>query len=405
VTIASAGYSGTVTQENWATMAQFAGVDTAVATATDCAVTGAAGTRVVSVSPGVAWGWGVLDTLSGSNTVSLAANGTGATRWDAIVVRRNWSTGTTTLAAVTGGSAETAPTLTVTPGVQADQMLALVAVPAGATNLEGATVRPWVQWPVQTTYGPRAPYGPSYGQRWVDSATGTTYAWDGSAWGDTTGAAVGTIVMWGGSETPTGWHLCDGSLHGSAALAAVIGSTRTPDLRDRFVVGAGGTYQKGITGGVAAVTLTEGQSGLRTHGHGASSAGEAQEHTHSGGTGGVSVDHSHYVSLGGGGHGHNSSYGNNYQLSGQDQNLAGDVAGPIANSADRIGSLFTDGGHGHAGQSGGISSDHSHSFTTGGRSAQHSHAVTVSGVAGASASEPHENRPPFYALTFIMRKA
>ena len=48
----------------------------------------------------------------------------------------------------------------------------------------------------------------------------------------------GVIVMWSGSidDIPTGWALCDGN-------------NGTPDLRDRFVVGAGASYAKGATGG------------------------------------------------------------------------------------------------------------------------------------------------------------
>lgn len=47
----------------------------------------------------------------------------------------------------------------------------------------------------------------------------------------------GTIVAWSGSKNtiPAGWALCEG-LNG------------TPDLRDRFIVGAGGGYAPGITG-------------------------------------------------------------------------------------------------------------------------------------------------------------
>lgn len=46
------------------------------------------------------------------------------------------------------------------------------------------------------------------------------------------------IVMWSGSYTniPSGWYLCDGN-------------NGTPDLKDRFVVGAGNTYTYGNTGG------------------------------------------------------------------------------------------------------------------------------------------------------------
>jgi hypothetical protein len=50
----------------------------------------------------------------------------------------------------------------------------------------------------------------------------------------------GGIVMWSGeiSEIPLGWELCNGS-------------NGTPDLRNRFVIGAGGTYSVGNTGGSA----------------------------------------------------------------------------------------------------------------------------------------------------------
>ena len=53
-------------------------------------------------------------------------------------------------------------------------------------------------------------------------------------------APAGIIVMWSGSiaSVPGGWHLCDGS-------------SGTPDLRDRFVIGAGTTYAVGNAGGAA----------------------------------------------------------------------------------------------------------------------------------------------------------
>jgi microcystin-dependent protein len=48
----------------------------------------------------------------------------------------------------------------------------------------------------------------------------------------------GGIIIWSGSSAsiPSGWYLCNGS-------------NSTPDLRDRFVVGAGSTYAVGNTGG------------------------------------------------------------------------------------------------------------------------------------------------------------
>jgi hypothetical protein len=54
----------------------------------------------------------------------------------------------------------------------------------------------------------------------------------------------GMINLWYGSiaTIPAGWALCDGS-------------NGTPNLRDRFVVGAGSTYSVGATGGSANATL------------------------------------------------------------------------------------------------------------------------------------------------------
>jgi hypothetical protein len=51
---------------------------------------------------------------------------------------------------------------------------------------------------------------------------------------------VGGIIMWSGSvaSIPSGWALCNGS-------------NGTPDLRNRFVVGAGSTYAVDATGGSA----------------------------------------------------------------------------------------------------------------------------------------------------------
>ena len=39
-------------------------------------------------------------------------------------------------------------------------------------------------------------------------------------------------------------------------------------LKDRFLLGSGDTYENGSTGGSATVTLTSAQSGLKAHGHG-----------------------------------------------------------------------------------------------------------------------------------------
>ncbi len=93
---------------------------------------------------------------------------------------------------------------------------------------------------------------------------------------------LGMIVAYGGTQAPAGWTVCDGRAHGSSALQTLIGSANTPDLRDRFVVGAkatdggapgGGSYNRGDTGGAESVTLTAAQSGLPGHSHGTSGGG------------------------------------------------------------------------------------------------------------------------------------
>ena len=72
------------------------------------------------------------------------------------------------------------------------------------------------------------------------------------------GLPSGCIVLWSGSvaSIPSGWYLCNGS-------------NGTPDLRNRFIVGAGSTYSVGGTGGSADAIVV-------SHTHTATDSG----HTH-----------------------------------------------------------------------------------------------------------------------------
>lgn len=64
----------------------------------------------------------------------------------------------------------------------------------------------------------------------------------------------GMICMWSGSSAsiPSGWYLCDGN-------------NSTPNLVNRFVVGATGTYAVGATGGEATHVLTEAEMPSHYH--------------------------------------------------------------------------------------------------------------------------------------------
>lgn len=72
--------------------------------------------------------------------------------------------------------------------------------------------------------------------------------------GTENGIPAGVICMWSGASTaiPAGWALCNGTMG-------------TPDLRDRFIVGAGHGYNVGDTGGHNFVELSVKEMPEHTH--------------------------------------------------------------------------------------------------------------------------------------------
>jgi microcystin-dependent protein len=98
----------------------------------------------------------------------------------------------------------------------------------------------------------------------------------------------GAIIMWSGTTAPAGWAICDGSLYaiklnetqyskipkqdeGQYANNPTV--IRTPDLIDKFILGAGGKFKP--TGGNALIKIEE--KHLPPHTHEVESAGE---HSH-----------------------------------------------------------------------------------------------------------------------------
>jgi hypothetical protein len=151
--------------------------------------------------------------------------------------------------------------------------------------------------------------------------------------------------MWSGSiaSIPAGWALCNGS-------------NGTPDLRDRFVVGAGNTLAVGATGGSTTPAISISGSG---------SIGSA--------TTGVTVNASGTgASVG--------SYG--------PYTLVSDISGDFCACDESkltnvyVNQYLSDPGHSHSVNDAG----HSHTFNS----------------AGLTASTT-DARPPFFALAYIMR--
>ena len=169
----------------------------------------------------------------------------------------------------------------------------------------------------------------------------------------------GTIIMWAGLSTPTGWQLCDGS-------------NGTPDLRDRFIVGAGSTYSLGATGGANAVTIDANTMPSHVHAYtvsGSTATGGAHTHTVS--------DPGHY---------HGTTW---YNIN--DFNQGSLSPGAEQYPDDQQGS-FT------------INTD---SKTTGislANSIVHSHTINITGnTVATGGTQPHENRPPYYAVYYLQK--
>ena len=110
-----------------------------------------------------------------------------------------------------------------------------------------------------------------------------------------TSAPIGSIIMWAGSDAnvPDGWALCNGSAISRATYADLYtltgntfgagdGSTtfNLPDMRDRFVVGAGSTYSRNGKGGAVSNTISTAQLPNHRHSVSINSQNNHRAHTH-----------------------------------------------------------------------------------------------------------------------------
>jgi microcystin-dependent protein len=234
--------------------------------------------------------------------------------------------------------------------------------------------------------------------------TGNVLTSNGTAWASSPGFVAGMIMLWSGSiaSVPSGWALCDGT-------------NGTPNLRDRFVIGAGSTYAVNATGGSATATLAT--TNLPSHTHSISASGttgnQSNGHTHtfSGTTSGQSADHVHSgTTASAGTHEHDvRSIATGNLL----QHTAGAGATPHRIFDGSVTGIpqskfiaASAGAHDHTFTTGGVSANHTHTYsgTTSDISANHNHAVTVTGTSGATGSGTAFNiLNPYYALAYIMK--
>ena len=170
---------------------------------------------------------------------------------------------------------------------------------------------------------------------------------------------TGMIMMYTGNSAPSGWAICDGS-------------NGTPDLRARFIVGAGNgsgagnsNYSVNNTGGAESVTLSTAQ--LPSHNHG------LNNHTHSfsATTSNTNLSHDHDTTF------DNKKYFPGGGSTSIGYGGAGGYPADVFSMSNALG-------------------DHNHtvSGTTGGNNGT---------TANAGSGNSHENRPPYYALMFIMK--
>ena len=142
------------------------------------------------------------------------------------------------------------------------------------------------------------------------------------------GFPTGGIILWSGSTSsvPTGWALCNGA-------------NGTPDLRNRFVIGAGSSYAVNATGGSANAVAV------------------SHSHTFSGGATSTAGNHRHAI-----------------KRSNSDTGFGGSVG------TDAVGSNY-------------VYSEYA---------GNHSHTVSGT-ISSSGSSGTDKNLPPYYALCYIMK--
>ncbi len=187
----------------------------------------------------------------------------------------------------------------------------------------------------------------------------------------------GGIIMWSGpvASIPSGWLLCNGA-------------NGTPDLRNRFILGAGGTaYNPGEVGGATSVTTT------------------------------LNGAHDHSATIvASGAHNHNITVNNHALTAAQlpsHQHETVNIRGSVGDNAATNAGFGTAGRNANmptvnnfavipVGLSGAVGSGQAHNHgASSDTQGSHSHTATI--LTNGDHTHTVSTMPPFYALCFIMR--
>ena len=184
-------------------------------------------------------------------------------------------------------------------------------------------------------------------RQWSDGSLGSSGQFlrsnGGTSWTWENVFVTGMIMIWSGStgSIPSGWVLCNGS-------------NSTPDLRNRFVIGAGNSYAVGATGGY---------------------------------TDSIVVSHTHSTNN------HNHSWSGNTNSTGNHNHHESGGSGYNSEDSER-GWARTTGDHGDFNHA----TDGNHSHSVSGTTGNSNPSTNSTGSSGSG-----RNMPPYYALCYIMK--
>lgn len=201
-----------------------------------------------------------------------------------------------------------------------------------------------------------------------------------------------------------GWAVCNGQTYFSTICNKNI---ITPDLRNNFIVGAGDEYDVDDTGGVKEVTLQI--SEMPTHNHDVTDGGHTHTMTDGGHTHGITQSpHTHSITDPGHAHDTTVTQAPNFHEFSKIETTVNVTTG----EGNDVPDTWTNNTDGYSvsvavdSETTGISAVNasitiSNQSATTGITAQS--AETGIEIQDKGGSEAHENRPPYYAVLFVMK--